>query len=188
MALTNRQKAFVEAYLANGFNATQAAITAGYSAKTAYSQGSRLLRNVEVQTAIQARMKDLAMSADEAMLRLSQQGRGRVADFLGLSVAELKEHPQSHLLHKVKVTTRVIQPLEEGAEAAREETVEYEIYNAQSALTAVLKEQHLRAGEVTDRFDIDDSKALDARDKLKRALDSLAERSGSTPGSSEPDG
>lgn len=34
-------------------NATQAAIRAGYSAKTAYSQGQRVLKNVEVQAAIQ---------------------------------------------------------------------------------------------------------------------------------------
>lgn len=178
MALTNKQQAFVEAYLANGFNATQAAITAGYSEKTAYSQGSRLLRNVEVQTAIQVRMKELAMSADEAMMRLSQQGRGRLTDYLGLSVSELKEHPQAHLLHKVKVTTRTIQPLDKDKEPEREETVEYEIYNAQSALLAILREQHLRAGEATDRLDTDDSKAVDARDKLKRLLDSLAERGG----------
>jgi phage terminase small subunit len=43
-----RRQAFVQAYLANGHNATQAAIAAGYSARTAYSQGQRLLKNVEV--------------------------------------------------------------------------------------------------------------------------------------------
>lgn len=47
-----KQQAFVEAYCHNGFNATQAAITAGYSAKTAYSQGQRLLKNVEIAKAI----------------------------------------------------------------------------------------------------------------------------------------
>jgi phage terminase small subunit len=40
---------FVTEYLKNGNNATQAAIAAGYSEKTAYSQGSRLLKSVEVQ-------------------------------------------------------------------------------------------------------------------------------------------
>ena len=178
MALSNKQQAFVEAYLANGFNATKAALEAGYSEKTTRSQGSRLLTNVDVLAQIETRMKALAMSADEAMMRLSQQGRGRLTDFAGLSVAELKEHPQAHLLHKLKVTTRTIQSFGKDKEPEREETVEYEIYNAQSALLAVLREQHLRAGEATDRFDMDDSKAVDARDKLKRALDSLAERSG----------
>jgi phage terminase small subunit len=40
---------FVTEYIKNGNNATQAAIAAGYSEKTAYSQGSRLLKSVEVQ-------------------------------------------------------------------------------------------------------------------------------------------
>ncbi|MFB0847325.1 terminase small subunit [Paenibacillus oleatilyticus] len=40
---------FVTEYLKNGNNATLAAIAAGYSEKTAASQGSRLLKSVEVQ-------------------------------------------------------------------------------------------------------------------------------------------
>lgn len=52
MALNDKQKRFVEEYLID-LNATQAAARAGYSEKTAYSQGQRLLKNVEVQTDIQ---------------------------------------------------------------------------------------------------------------------------------------
>lgn len=40
---------FVTEYLKNGNNATLAAIAAGYSEKTAASQGSRLLKSVDVQ-------------------------------------------------------------------------------------------------------------------------------------------
>lgn len=47
-AAAARRKVFVQAYIANGHNATQAAVTAGYSAKTAYSQGQRLLKHVEI--------------------------------------------------------------------------------------------------------------------------------------------
>lgn len=46
--LTEKQKRFCEEYLID-LNATQAAIRAGYSKKTAYSMGQRLLKNVEVQ-------------------------------------------------------------------------------------------------------------------------------------------
>lgn len=46
---------FVKEYLVD-LNATQAATRAGYSAKTAHSQGERLLRNVEVSAALQAAM------------------------------------------------------------------------------------------------------------------------------------
>lgn len=44
----DRHARFVSAYLENGMNATEAAITAGYSEKTAASQGSRLLKNAEI--------------------------------------------------------------------------------------------------------------------------------------------
>ena len=50
---------FVDEYLLD-LNGTQAAIRAGYSAKTAAQQASRLLRNVKVQRAIATRQKDLA--------------------------------------------------------------------------------------------------------------------------------
>jgi phage terminase small subunit len=46
--LTAKQQRFVVEFLANGMNATRAAISAGYSEKTAESQGSRLLSNVKV--------------------------------------------------------------------------------------------------------------------------------------------
>lgn len=50
---TEKQARFAEEYLVD-LNATQAAIRAGYSEKTAEQQGSRLLRNVQVQAAIEA--------------------------------------------------------------------------------------------------------------------------------------
>lgn len=43
-----RQQKFCDYYLQSG-NATEAAIKAGYSKKTAYSIGQRLLKNVEIE-------------------------------------------------------------------------------------------------------------------------------------------
>lgn len=55
--LTAKQQRFKEEYLID-LNATQAAIRAGYSAKTAQEQGSRLLSNVMVAEALaQAQQK-----------------------------------------------------------------------------------------------------------------------------------
>lgn len=51
MALNAKQNLFVKAYLVEK-NATRAAKEAGYSAKTAYSMGARLLKHVEVAQAI----------------------------------------------------------------------------------------------------------------------------------------
>ena len=55
-AVIARRRLFANAYLANGRNATQAAITAGFSKKTAYSQGQRLLKRVEMQQLLAAPM------------------------------------------------------------------------------------------------------------------------------------
>jgi len=49
---TTRQQRFIECYSGN---ATQAAIQAGYSEKTARSAGQRLLTNVDIQSAIRSR-------------------------------------------------------------------------------------------------------------------------------------
>ena len=51
--LTDKQKRFVEEYLVD-LNATQAAIRAGYSAKTAEQQGHQLLQKTSVSAAIEA--------------------------------------------------------------------------------------------------------------------------------------
>lgn len=50
--LTEKQKRFCEEYLID-FNATQAALRAGYSQKTAYSIGDENLRKPEIQSEIQ---------------------------------------------------------------------------------------------------------------------------------------
>lgn len=56
MALTEKQKRFVQEYLVD-LNATQAAIRAGYSEKTAEQQGYQLLQKPSVQVEIQKAMK-----------------------------------------------------------------------------------------------------------------------------------
>lgn len=71
--INDKQARFVEEYLVD-LNATQAAIRAGYSERTAYSQGQRLLKNVEVAAAIAAGQAKLA-----AKLEITQE---RVRDEL----------------------------------------------------------------------------------------------------------
>lgn len=73
--LTPKQSRFVEEYLID-LNATQAAIRAGYSAKTANEQGSRLLANASVAEAITAGREKLSEKAEitQAMV-LAELGR-----------------------------------------------------------------------------------------------------------------
>lgn len=57
--MNQRQRKFCEEYLKSG-NATEAVKTAGYSARTAYSIGQRLLKNVEVQEYLEQRNAELS--------------------------------------------------------------------------------------------------------------------------------
>jgi phage terminase small subunit len=60
-----RRKIFVEAYIANGGNATEAAKKGGYSEKTARSQGQRLLTDVDIKAQVSVRREEAIAKAEE---------------------------------------------------------------------------------------------------------------------------
>jgi len=63
--LTDKQKLFCEAYITNGFNATEAAKEVGYSEDTARQQGSRLFTNVDIKSNIKNRINELLDNREE---------------------------------------------------------------------------------------------------------------------------
>lgn len=75
--MNDKQQRFCEEYLVD-LNATQAAMRAGYAPKTAYSQGQRLLKNVETAdyiTELKARQSErTGITADEVLKELSKLG------------------------------------------------------------------------------------------------------------------
>lgn len=81
--LTAKQARFVEEYLID-LNATQAAIRAGYSEKTANEQGARLLANVSIKEAIDAgkseRSNETKIDAQWVLNRLAEEATADVAD------------------------------------------------------------------------------------------------------------
>lgn len=83
MALNDKQRRFAEEYIVD-LNATQAAIRAGYSAKTAKQQGQRLLTNVDVQRHLSAaqaeRSKRTKVDADWVLQRLTEEAKADLAD------------------------------------------------------------------------------------------------------------
>nr|WP_306821426.1 terminase small subunit [Providencia rettgeri] len=85
MALTDKQDMFCREYLVD-LNATQAAIRAGYSEKTANAQAGRLLVNVSVQERIQElkseRGERLEVDADYVLKRLVEIDQMDVLDIL----------------------------------------------------------------------------------------------------------
>ncbi len=71
---TPKQKKFVEEYLLD-LNATQAAIRAGYSKKTAKSQGQRLLTNVDIQAQITKLRDKLSAKSQVTRERILEEYR-----------------------------------------------------------------------------------------------------------------
>ena len=156
--LTNKQRKFVNEYLRD-FNATQAALRSGYSEKTAYAIGSRLLKNVEVAAAIDERI----MSADEAAAKLTDIARGDIADLMAVSTMgftiELMEgdesgerhvKPQTKLIRKVKQKVTTIMPRNESGEEREIVDTELELYSAHEALRDILKYR----GKLVDKTEI----------------------------------
>lgn len=83
--LSPKQEQFVQEYLID-LNATQAAIRAGYSARTANEQGSRLLANVSVAEAVARakaeRSRRVGINADRVLEELASIAFARMPDFV----------------------------------------------------------------------------------------------------------
>lgn len=77
--MTPKQERFVQEYLID-LNATQAAIRAGYSEKTANEQGARLLANVSVRSAVEEAKADRAERTHITQDRVLQE-LARIAFF-----------------------------------------------------------------------------------------------------------
>jgi hypothetical protein len=90
-ALTPKQMRFTQEFVID-LNATQAAIRAGYSAKTANEQGARLLANASIAAAIAtaqgARAERLQIDADKVLADLER--RGQMAERAGQFAAAIR--------------------------------------------------------------------------------------------------
>lgn len=91
--LTDKQERFCQEYLVD-LNATQAAIRAGYSEKTASAQGTRLLGNVKVQSKIQElkqeRQKRVEVTQDRIIEELSYIAFAKASDYARVVEKELQ--------------------------------------------------------------------------------------------------
>lgn len=150
VTLTTKQQAFVEAYLANGFNGTRAAETAGYKGNyfTLAAVAYENLRKPQIAELVRQRLNEHAMSAAEALARLADHARGDMRDFVGVEYTDLKDHPTAGIIKKLK---RKVETDQHGGVT---EYTEVELYDAQAAVLAILKEHHLAAGEATERTDV----------------------------------
>jgi phage terminase small subunit len=137
MALNTRQKLFVEHYLKTN-NATQAAIDAGYSPRTAGQIGHELLKKPEIASRVSKRteavLQAAQMSADEVLTRLTDIARGNIGVFLdGSGIDPFKAGKPTHLIKRIKT---------KRSEKFGDE-IEVEMYDAQSALVTLGKHHKL---------------------------------------------
>jgi len=150
VSLAPKQERFVEEYLLD-LNATQAAIRAGYSVKTANEQGSRLLSNVSVRvridSALAERSRRTGINQDRVLRELARLAFVNAPDLINVSDATLLEDASpddTAAIASVKVKRR---PTEDGDE------VEREIRLADKLKALELLGKHL--GMFTDRLAVD---------------------------------
>ena len=88
MSLSPQQKAFADFYIESG-NATKSAKKAGYSERSAYSQGQRLLKHAEVSAYIAEKLNEIgndrAANIEEVIMFYTNVMRGKVKDRVGLA-------------------------------------------------------------------------------------------------------
>lgn len=183
MALKGKQKAFVDHYLANGFNATKAALAAGYSEKTARSIGQENLTKPDIAAAIRQAFTDRAMPGDEVLIRLAEHARGTMEDFLFIGMEDIvinrtitvQTKPDRKLGPVIETTeeTETVQrpiariDLQQAAERgklhlvkkyslSKDGAVSLELYDAQAALGKLGENQRLFGKNVNINIDMSD--------------------------------
>ena len=157
--MNSRQKVFLAEYLKH-FNATRAALAAGYSERTAYSYGQQLLNNLEIKRAIDQRI----MSADEAAANITEIAQGDLADLMSVTPSgfslelmvkdpvsgEMVVNPKTKLIKKIKQKVTTYLAKKEDDEDREVIETEIELYSRHEANRDILKYR----GKLIDRADI----------------------------------
>ncbi|MFA5975176.1 MAG: terminase small subunit [Elusimicrobiota bacterium] len=149
-SLKPRQRRFVAEYLQHP-NATKAAMVAGYSRKTAYSQGQRLLKNVEIHKAVESALNEEDISAQKILRGLWSIADSNISDAYNPdgSLRSIQEMPERFSRALASYTTV---GLFEGAGAARRQigrTLNLRLHDKVRALELLGK--HLKLW--TEKFD-----------------------------------
>ena len=104
--LTPKQAKFVECYLSNGFNGTQACIDAGYSEKVARTQGAENLAKPNIQKALaelQAKDSEKLNITRQSLLDDIQYAKDMAKDSLST------DYPQyQHFLKSIEMQAKML--------------------------------------------------------------------------------
>lgn len=189
--MNDRQKRFVDEYLVD-FNATQAAIRAGYSQKSARSIGSENLTKPDISEAISQAISERLMTENEVIARLSDIARGDIKDLMRISSVgyelellskddegNFRVNPHTKLIKKIKQKVTTIMPRNEDGEEKEIVETDLELYSALDALALLGRHHKL----FTDKTEITgkDGGAIevdDARESIQRKLAAISTASG----------
>lgn len=129
--MNQRKRAFCEAYLVSG-NATDAAIKAGYSTRTARSIGQRLLTNVDIQEYLERRNQEISEAntaqveeVREFWTSIMRDCKAKIADRLKASELLAKTYGafSEHIVGEMsvlEVVTDWIEAVPDWTESAKE--------------------------------------------------------------------
>jgi len=139
-ALNPRQTRFCEEYVVD-LDAHQAAARAGYSAKTAVSQGHRLLQNAKVQKKIQQlkmiRSDAIDSRAEDVIREVALLAHSDIADFINIDengicspkpFTQLKPG-QSKCIQKIKQRRTVRKARDGSGDTIEESTFEFALWD-----------------------------------------------------------
>lgn len=147
--LSLKHQQFINEYL-KCWNATEAyrRIYPRSSDEAARVSASELLANPNIFEAIRKRIEENAMSADEVLKRLGDQARGNIGDFVtikdGLPFIDFSlAQDKIHLVKKLKTKTKTYTLKGDEDKSITETDVEFELYDAQSALVHLGKHHGL---------------------------------------------
>lgn len=170
--LTPRLSVFVEEYL-RCWNASEAARRAGFKGKYLHTNASKLLQNTTVAAQIRRRITEIAMSADEVLLRLAQHARGDFSPFLredgAIDLMSEQAKAAIGLLKKVKVKERILFT-KGNDEPVKEIETEIELHDPQAALVHLGRHHKL----FTDKMEMDDTGLSD--DERARRIAAILDR------------
>ena len=113
--LTTKQRLFVDEYIID-YNATQAAIRAGYSKKTAHNAGWQNVRKCEIREEIEKHVEAHAVGRNERLKLLSEIARTSERDSDRLNAIEkLGKLAGDYIDHKhINITNETLSAMSDG--------------------------------------------------------------------------
>lgn len=177
--LTGKMKAFADHYIGGAhFNATKAALLAGYSEKTAFQIGYENLKKPEIRGYIKFRLSELTLTENEVLSRLTEHANGTIADILTedgeFDYADMIRRGKDHLIKKLKVK-RTTRKTKDGEEV-EDLTHEFEMHDAQAATVHIGKYHKL----FTEKIEHGGTVEHNITGKLDLAIDKVYGDSDST--------